>query len=387
MKAAYALVVAVWLLLGALGAQAASGCSGFVNPQRLYPSNRAEPSATPSLMQQGAALPNVSYVPIGQSTSRTLNEYLEMFCVTGLLVLHKGEIVFERYQQGVRPTDALLSASMSKSILALLAGIAIAEGKLRMDETVQAILPEFANSAFADTTVEELLRMTSGVALQNSYARGASADNQATNPAISPNQDVSRFLQGKRAANPAGKVFDYNGAVSAMLGAVLRARTGQTHTQYLQEKLWAPMGAAEPAYWIKNRRGEEGVQGQFAATLRDYARLGQLVMQMGRSGAFQVVPESWIADMVASRPDKPQPNGPMKYGLHIWIPQAAGGRSMFLGLNGQAIFIDPAAQTVIVHTANSPGPDYNGYEHLYPLRDAIVRSLRRDSGRARTSNN
>ncbi len=320
-------------------------------------------------------MPSVSYIPAGEKTRKTLNDYFDAYCVTGLLVMHKGEIVYERYLQGVQPSDFLLSASMSKSILAMLVGIAVEEGKLRLDETVKDILPDFTESAFAGATVEDLLRMTAGVAVVNSYERGATSDNQATNPIISPNQDIRRYLQQIKNPDPAGKVFDYNGVVSAMLGAVLQARTGQTHTQYLAEKLWKPMGAANPGYWIKNRKGEEGVQGQFVATLQDYARLGLLVMKKGKVGNTQVVPEAWINKMVELRLDKPQPAGPRKYGLHIWLPQAAGGRSMFMGTNGQAIFIDPVAQTVIVHTANSPVANYDGYTHLYPLRDAIVKAL------------
>lgn len=69
------------------------------------------------------------------------------------------------------------------------------------------------------------------------------------------------------------------------------------------------MGAEAPAYWIKNCRGEEGVQGMFAATLRDYARLGLLVMTKGKVGDKQIVPDSWISQMTTLRLDKPQPRG------------------------------------------------------------------------------
>jgi CubicO group peptidase (beta-lactamase class C family) len=257
----------------------------------------------------------------------------------------------------------------------LLVGLAISEGRLHLAEKVEVVLPGFESSAFGKATIEDLLRMTSGVALKNSYERGITSDNRETNPMISPGQENLRFLREKKELNRAGKVFDYNGAVTAMLGAVLRDRTGRTNTEYLEEKLWQPMGASDPGYWIKNRNGEEGVQGQFVATLRDYARLGLLVMNMGKAGGANVVPAAWIADMVAVRTDRPQSAGAAKYGLHIWIPQAAGGRSMMLGTNGQAIFIDPIAQTVIVHTANSPHAEYDGNTHLFPLRDAIVQTL------------
>jgi CubicO group peptidase (beta-lactamase class C family) len=79
--------------------------------------------------------------------------------------------------------------------------------------------------------------------------------------------------------------------------------------------------------------------------------------------------------MTRLRTDKPQPSHPPFYGLHIWIPRAAGGRAMFWGVNGQNIFIDPIARVVIVHTGNSPAAEFNGNAHLFPLRDAIVRTL------------
>jgi CubicO group peptidase (beta-lactamase class C family) len=135
------------------------------------------------------------------------------------------------------------------------------------------------------------------------------------------------------------------------------------------------MGAESKSYWIKNFHGEEGVQGQFIATLRDYARLGYLVANQGRINGKEIVPTDWIVKMTELRRDKPQPANPPFYGLHVWIPQAAGGRSLFWGVNGQNIFVDPVAQVVIVHTGNSPKAVFDGNRHLFPLRDAIVRSL------------
>ena len=371
----FGVVLAASLLISAPSWADPRGCGGFINTHLRYPVNRAAASDRPAQLPKGPPLGTVTYVARGETATRTIESYMDTFCVTGLLVLHRGRIVLEQYRQGARPDDHLLSASMSKSILALLVGVAVSEGRLRLDEKVVDMLPGFEASVFGQATVEDLLRMTSGVALKTSYEKGGISDNQATNPIISPDQDVGRYLRDRKEADPAGKVFHYNGAVTAMLGAVLRARTGQTNTDYLSEKLWRPLGAQAPAYWITNKRGEEGVQGQFLATLRDYARLGLLVMNNGKVGDTRVVPEKWISQMVALRMDKPQPGGPQKYGLHIWIPQAARGRSMFLGTNGQAIFIDPVAQVVIVHTANAPEADYNGNGHLYPLRDAIIREL------------
>ena len=359
-------------------ASARSDCADyFLNPQDRYPHNTAGASAAPFPLKPGPALGDVTYKLRDDPTTYTLEQYLTKFCTTGFLVLKDDRIVFERYFQGRKPSDSLLSASMSKSILALLMGIAVRDGKLALDERVAAVLPDFKDSAFADATIEDVLRMSSGVAMVNSFEPGADSDNQAINPIIAPRQNVHDYLKAKkeRAAAP-GTEFKYNGAQTALLGLILAKRLNTNDlTAYLDDKLWIPMGAEAKGYWIKNYHDEEGVQGQFAATLRDYARLGYLVMNQGRVDGKQIVPADWIAKMTELRRDKPQPSHPPYYGLQIWIPQAAGGRSMFWGVNGQNIFIDPVARVVIVHTGNGPHAEFDGNRHLFALRDAIIRHL------------
>jgi CubicO group peptidase (beta-lactamase class C family) len=347
----------------------------FRNADSRHLRNTAQPAKTPYVFQSGEPLGDVTYKV--KNDTFTLEDYLDKFCVTGLLVLKEDRIVYQRYFQGRKETDALLSASMSKSLLAMLYGIAVAEGKIALNDKVSAILPEFKDSAFGPATVEDLLRMSSGVALMNSHAEDSDSDNRATNPMLSPRQNVLEFLRDKRggAAEP-GKLFAYNGAQTAMLAALLSARVGGSLTPYLESRLWQPMGAETAGYWIKNWNGEEGAQGQYYATLRDYAKLGYLMMNKGRIGETQVIPADWIAKMTELRLDKAQPKTtPPYYGLHVWIPQAANGRSFFWGTNGQFIFVDPIARVVIVHTANSPHTTYHGIDHVFPLRNAIVSHL------------
>ncbi len=359
-------------------AWARDDCSeGFLNPQNRNPHNTANAAPAPFPLKHGVALGEVSYKLRDDPNTYSLEQYLTKFCTTGFLVLKDDQIVFERYLQGRKPGDGLLSASMSKTILALLVGVAIKEGKLALDERISAVLPDFKDSAFADDTVEDLLRMSSGAALFNSFEPGVDSDNRAVNPLIYPRQNMREYLAKKRdrAAAP-GTVFKYNGVQTALLGAVLAQRVGgNSLASYLEQKLWIPMGAEAKGYWIKNYHEEEGVQGQFVATLHDYARLGYLVMNQGRVDGKEVVPATWIAKMSELRHDKPQPSHAPYYGLHAWIPQAAGGRVMFWGVNGQNIFVDPVARVVIVHTGNSPQAEFDGNRHLFALRDAIARTL------------
>lgn len=358
-------------------AAAQQGCIGsFLNPQQRFPFNEARAAGAPAVFGHGLPLENVTYRVAGDPQAHSLEEYLARFCTTGLLVLHEDRIVYERYLQGTGAQDALHSASMSKTILSLLVGVAVAEGKLALGTTVRQVLPDFGASAFADDTVEDLLRMATSARLHAAYEAGAISDNRATDPTVSPRQSMRRYLQEKTDRSPAGKTFSYNGAVTALLGLMLSERTGMSNTAYLEDRIWSRLGAEGSGFWIKNFHGEEGVQGQFAARLRDYGRLGALVLNRGQAAGGQVVPAAWIDEMVMLRPDKPQPKGAPFYGLHVWIPQAAGGRSFFWGVGGQNIFVDPVASMVIVHTGNSREAQFAGDAHLFPLRDAIARTLR-----------
>ncbi|MGZ5787263.1 MAG: serine hydrolase domain-containing protein, partial [Ramlibacter sp.] len=313
-------------------AAAQQGCStAYFNLQQRFPYNEARAAKAPAMFGHGTPLENVTYRVAGDPETHSLEEYLTRFCTTGFLVLHEGRIVYERYLQGTGEKDALLSASMSKTILSLLVGVAIAEGKLTLDTTVRQVLPDFESSAFADDTVEDLLRMATGVELHVAYEPGAVSDNRTTDPMVSPRQSMRRYLREKTERSPAGKSFHYNGAVTALLGLVLSQATGMSNTAYLEDRIWSRIGAEGSGFWIKNVHGEEGVQGQFVARLRDYARLGELVLERGQAAGQQLVPAAWIAEMTTLRTDKPQPKGPPFYGLHIWIPQAAGGRSFFWG--------------------------------------------------------
>jgi CubicO group peptidase (beta-lactamase class C family) len=358
-------------------AAAQQGCTAsFLNTQQRFPFNEAKAPNAPRAFSRGAPLENVTYRVAGDPETHSLEEYLTRFCTTGFLVLHEDQVVYERYLQGTGSQDALLSASMSKTILSLLVGVAVAEGKLTLDTSVRQVLPDFEASAFADDTVEDLLRMTTGVQLHTAYGVGAISDNRATDPIVSPRQNMRRYLREKTERSPAGKTFNYNGAVTALLGLVLSERTGMSNTAYLEDRIWSRIGAEGGGFWIKNFHGEEGVQGQFVARLRDYGRLGALVLNRGQAAGEQLVPAAWIDEMVMLRPDKPQPKGAPFYGLHVWIPQAAGGRSFFWGVGGQNIFVDPVARMVIVHTGNSREAQFAGDAHLFPLRDAIARTLR-----------
>lgn len=369
-------VCAISLISHGVAFGQANCANWLLNAQDKHPHNAAEPAAVPVPLKAATTpLGEITYKVRNVRGQFTLDEYLTKFCTTGLLIMKEDRVVFERYLQNRKPADKLVSASVSKTILAMLIGMAIEEGKLSLDDRVPAILPDFKESAFADDTVEDLLRMSSGAKLLFSHDPDVASDNRMINPLIKPGQDVRSYLRQKtERVGKAGTVFAYNGAQSAVLGLMLAERVGRNLTHYLETKIWKSV-AEDRGYWIKNRDGVESVAAHFVATLRDYARLGYLVMNRGQINGHSVVPASWIDKMVELRRDKPQPPNPPYYGLHVWIPQAANGRSFFWGTNGQNIFVDPIARVVIVHTGNSSNAVFDGNAHLFALRDAVTSHL------------
>jgi CubicO group peptidase (beta-lactamase class C family) len=153
-----------------------------------------------------------------------------------------------------------------------------------------------------------------------------------------------------------GAVFAYASAETQVLGLVLRAAIGRPIVQYLEEKIWQPMGAEADATWIVDGSGQEVTFCCLNAVLRDYARLGLLLAHDGRAGGRQIVPEAWLAAATTVPADhwhlKPYAaTSFFGYGYHTWI--FPGDRRMFalLGAHGQAIYVDPTSRLVLVHTA------------------------------------
>ena len=302
----------------------------------------------------------------------TINSYVDKYCTTSLLILKDNNVLYERYFQGKGRGDKFMSASMSKTIVALLIGIAVDEGKIKVTDKVTDIFPDFVGSAFDEDTVEDLLRMSSKARLVNSYDKDTLTDNQAVSPLAAPNGDQREYLRTRTVKNPV-RTFDYNGAQTVLLALLLRQRVGMTLAEYMEKKLWGPIGAEDKGYWITNSKGQEGAGGHFVSTPRDYAKLGLLIMNKGKVGDTQVVSSSWIKAMTTVRKDGLQPAKPPFYGYQVWVPLLAGGRAILWGTNGQNVFVDPVAHVVIVHTASSPNADFEGNPAVFGLRDAVLK--------------
>ena len=177
---------------------------------------------------------------------------------------------------------------------------------------------------------------------------------------------------------PAGERFYYASAETQVLGLVLRAATGKPLADYLSEKIWQPMGAEADATWLTDAGGFEFGYAGLQATLRDWARLGMLLANDGSLDGRQIIPAVWVR--AATKPEAghlhPGRATPYNgYGYQTWIVPGGGRQFALLGIRGQAVFVDPDAKLVLVHTAVHAQARDPARANQYSLWNAVRRTF------------
>lgn len=319
----------------------------------LWPSHVVAKATAPSLLRRAAEELPLSY-RYGGSTY-TLNDYLRRNPATGMLIARDDTILFEHYQYGRTHRDRLLSQSMAKTITAMLLGIAVSEGAVRsIDQPAAEYVPGIAGTAYGGTSLRDLLHMASGVAFREVYD---GADDSAKLGAmlfvggVPPAQAVAQF--NTREA-PTGTRFHYAGTETEVLGLAVSNAVHMPLAQYLQSRIWQPMGAEADATWVVDGTGQEVANCCFSATLRDWVRFALMLAHDGAWNGRQIVPRQWVLDApsvaapylapgVATRGDG--------YGYQVWLLPGPRRAFALRGIHGQVIFIDPTLHLVLVHTA------------------------------------
>jgi CubicO group peptidase (beta-lactamase class C family) len=315
---------------------------------------------------------------------RQLDTFLDAHPNTGLLVLKHDTIVAERYQYGRTAQHRFASASVAKTVLGMLVGIAVHEGKLSLDDRADKHVTQLRGHPYGGTPVRHLLTMSSGIVFKETYSGRDDGwkliDNTIGRRTEGGHHTVLEFKQRDA---PPGTKFRYASADSEVLGLVLIHAVKKPLAEYLSEKIWQPMGAEANATWLLDKGGYEAGYCCINATLRDYARFGMLLANYGALDGKQIIPEEWVK--AATAPSAPHlavgtatPNN--GYGYQTWITTTAQPphfpRFAALGIHGQAIFVDPVSKLVVVHTAawNDPA-DRKERGAQFKLLEAIDSTL------------
>jgi CubicO group peptidase (beta-lactamase class C family) len=298
------------------------------------------------------------------------NQFLDRTYTNALLIIKHSKIVYENYRNLTNERTRFISFSMAKSITSILIGIALAEGRIHsIDDLIVSYVPQLKGSGYDGVTIGQVMRMRSGVGYDERYDFGTrSQAQQVFENAIV--QNVKRFADLapslRRELTPGAK-FNYSTMDTAVLGWMLENAVGQPLATYMTTRLWEPLGAEADGFWIAD--GAPGIgralNGMgFNATLRDYARIGLMMLHKGRAMDQQIVPREWIERSTASTAiEGPHPPNRIElgYGYQWWTLHGTGAYTA-LGLQGQFLYIDPVNDTVVVKLSYFPPGDNSALE-------------------------
>lgn len=308
----------------------------------------------------------LTFKPMGGDKAMTWEESLFANYTDGMLIIHKGRIVYERYFGCLREDGKHAIMSMTKSITGLLAQILVAEGVLDDRLRVRDLIPEIGNSAFASATVRQVMDMTTGVKYSENYA-DPNADiwlySRAASPLPKPEgyrgpDGYWAYLQQVQPEGRHGDAFHYKTINSDMLGWIISRVTGKAVTELASERLWRPLGAEQDAYQTVDGKGVPFAGGGVTAGLRDLGRLGLLMLNGGEFNGKRLFPASVVEKIRAGGdPSKFSgfptiPNG--SYTSQWWVFHNEHGAYAARGVHGQTIYVDPKAEMVLVRLASFP---------------------------------
>ncbi|MCU1781502.1 beta-lactamase family protein [Pseudomonas sp. 13B_2.1_Bac1] len=307
-------------------------------------------------------------IPNGASQALTWRQSLDATYTDGIVVLHRGAVVYERYFDVLKEDGQHAAMSVTKSVIGTLGAMLVAEGTLDAQAKVATYVPELANSAFGSATLEQVLNMTTALDYSEDYADPTAevwAHAQAGNPLPKPKDYVGprsyfEFLQTVRQRGEHGQAFGYKTVNTDVLGWVIARATGRNVAQLLSERIWSRLGSEQDAYFTVDSIGTPFAGGGLNAGLRDMARFGEMLRNNGRYNGEQIVPEA-VLKTIRQGGDKQafaqagysQLKG-WSYRAMWWITHNPDGAFMARGVHGQSIYIDPAAEMVIVRFASHP---------------------------------
>jgi CubicO group peptidase (beta-lactamase class C family) len=351
----------------------------FKHLREVIPTQRIARGPTARELPRHEDPPPVADVAVTRlgSGESTFAAVIEDTWTDAVLVMHEGDLVVERYSADMEPQTSHLLMSVSKSIVGCVAGVLAAHGRLDTESAVGDYVPEIKGSGYAGARVRDLLDMRTGVKFSEAY-KDPDAEVRVIERHMGwrPLDDESTrgmyaYLATLGSDGPHGGNFVYRSADTDMLGWVCERAAGARMAELVSDLIWAPMGAEFDAEVTCDALGTAVHDGGICATARDLARFGQMLLDHGRVGDSQVVPEEWLAKswridsdirhaFAASDSEPVLPGG--WYRNQFWFtPGPSGDVLLCLGIHGQMVLVDRATRTVGVKLSSWPEPQDVAY--------------------------
>jgi CubicO group peptidase (beta-lactamase class C family) len=279
---------------------------------------------------------------------------LEQFKSVAFLVLKNDSVLFEKYWEGYSDKSLSNSFSMAKSIIGVLTGIAIDDGKIKsLDQRVADYLPEFKEGKKQNITIRHLLMMSSGLDWDEAYANPLSVTTEAYY-----GTDLYSIAVNQNVLSDPGREFIYQSGNTELLGLILEKATGKSLSDYASEKLWKPLHAMNDAEWsLDKENGREKSYCCFYSNARDFARVGALYMHQGNMFGKQIVSADYVKTSTSPAPVTDEGQKNEIYGYHWWLTSYDGHHVFYMrGILGQYVFVVPDKNIIIVRLGHQRPP-------------------------------
>lgn len=312
----------------------------------------------------------------------------------GFLVLHRGVIVSEQYFNGMTPETRHLAQSVSKSVVGCLTGILVGQGLIDLKIPVDHYVSELSQSGYAGAKLGQVLDMRSGVRFSEDYtdleAEYVYLDMAAgwkERTRLGAPSSIRNLLLWVDQERPHGGDIQYRSIETEVLAWVCEAVTGKPLHELISEEIWSRIGAERDSYFTVDGEGTCLADGGFNATLRDYARFGQMCLNKGLFNGQQIIPDNWIKQCRQGDTDAfanhhkiqrdwyPNPT----YSRQWWVLDNQTGVHCARGVFGQLIHIDPVHDLVAVKL--STWPDFLNADYAvntYRAIESIAAHLKSD---------
>lgn len=329
---------------------------------------------------------------LADGSSMTFAQFLQSNYTDACIIVHRGKVIYETYPNQPDPLNLHMLWSVTKSVTGLVACMLIEEGVIDPQALVTDLVPELAESGWANATVQQVLDMTADVNYSEIYSEGTSdviryglsaGITQSTkHPAPACLYDYLPTIGGAREH---GQFFSYRTVHTEVLGWLIRRASGKEMAAHITERIWSKLGAEEDALILLDAHGTEWAGAGLNASLRDLARLTEMLRNNGRWNGQQIIPESIVKE-IGKGADKAAfadygRVGMDGYSYHNqwWVTHNADGVYEAMGVHGQLLHINPAAELTVVRTASHPvaSNDFT-YETTRIALEALATHLREE---------
>jgi CubicO group peptidase (beta-lactamase class C family) len=363
----------------------------FQNVQALFPTVRIRRGSEtgPIFGMDPRDLNALSY-PSADGVERTVRQMMDDSYTDSFLVVKNGTILCEQYFNNMAADSHHLMNSVTKSFVGVLVGIVADQNMLDIEQRLVEHIPEFADTAFAETTVRTALDMSAAVAFGEDYA-DSNADFWVESsvvgwrPALvksgAPKTLYEYAASLKLTEQVEGEKYHYRTVLTDVLGMVLERATGKSLQELLRAEIWSRLGPEQDACIVVDREGFPYVGAGMSACTRDLARFGQMMVQQGSYNDQQIVPAEWISDIRYADAHAKKlfadgdyaelmPGG--HYRNQFWVSDSERGVLLAIGIHGQTIHMNISTGTVIVKFSSHPEPvELAIFQDTFAAMDAI----------------